>query len=131
MFSSDIVFRSGIGEDLDLDGFVVVVSNYVVCSFRYSAETAKPIYVPPKHLNKYSPLNTSLLQLQQINPISTQAKGKNRKQVTRTQSVPASERHHRHPLKRTTSNTELTETPDIHHEENHMKISPPQQVRVL
>ncbi|XP_058258630.1 ras/Rap GTPase-activating protein SynGAP isoform X1 [Hemibagrus wyckioides] len=99
----------------------------ITCS-RYSAETAKPTYVPPKDLDKYSPLNTSLLQLQQINPISTQAKGKNRKQVTRTQSVPASERHHRHPLKRTTSNTELTETPDIHHEENHMKISPPQQI---
>ncbi|XP_047670180.1 disabled homolog 2-interacting protein isoform X4 [Tachysurus fulvidraco] len=97
----------------------------IICS-RYICETAKPTYIPPRDLDKYSPLNTSLQQLP-TNPRNIKSK---RKQVTRTQSVPASERHHRHPLKRTTSNTELTETPDNHYEENqekHMEISPPQQ----
>ncbi|KAF5881532.1 RAS protein activator like-3-like isoform X1, partial [Clarias magur] len=93
-----------------------------------SSYSSKPTYVPPRDLSKYSPLNKSLQQLPS-DPRPAHVKDKHRKQVTRTQSVPASERHHRHPPKRTTSTTNLTETPDVHHEndaEPPLAISSPQ-----
>ncbi|KAI5613810.1 disabled-like 2-interacting protein [Silurus asotus] len=77
----------------------------------YICEPVKPTCVLPRELNKYSPLNKSL-QLLPTDPRPPHAKDKHRKQVTRTQSVPASDRHHRHFLKRTTSTTEIPETPD-------------------
>lgn len=98
------------------------------CLFSYSCEAAKPIYISPRDLSKYSPLNKSLQHLP-TDPRSARAKDKHRKQVTRTQSVPASQRHHRHFPKRTTSTTHLT--PDVQHEKGHpMDISSPQHVRV-
>ncbi|MCJ8750148.1 hypothetical protein PDJAM_G00259190 [Pangasius djambal] len=89
----------------------------ITCS---SCEAAKPTYIPPRDLSKYSPLNKSLQHLP-TDPRPAHAKDKHRKQVTRTQSVPASERHHRHPLKRQTSTTELTDT------SKPMNISSPDQ----
>ncbi|KAB5515421.1 hypothetical protein PHYPO_G00249540 [Pangasianodon hypophthalmus] len=89
----------------------------IACS---SCEAAKPTYIPPRELSKYSPLNKSLQHLP-TDPRPGHAKDKHRKQVTRTQSVPASERHHRHPLKRQTSTTELTDT------SKPMNISSPDQ----
>ncbi|XP_060774507.1 RAS protein activator like-3 isoform X1 [Neoarius graeffei] len=98
----------------------------ITCS-SYSCEAAKPTYIPPRDLSKYSPLNKSLQHLP-TDQRPAHAKDKHRKQVTRTQSVPASGRHHRHPAKRTNSTTDLTENPDIHQnsETPPMDISPPQ-----
>lgn len=105
----------------------------VFFSFSYSCETAKPTYIPPRDLSKYSPLNKSLQQLP-TDPRPPHAKDKHRKQVMRTQSVPASDRHHRHRPKRTASNTDLTQPIDVPQENEPdppMDISPPQHVRVL
>lgn len=95
-----------------------------------SCEAAKPTYIPPRDLGKYSPLEKSVQHLPQ-DPRPAHAKDKHRKQVMRTQSVPASERHNRHPLKRQTSTTDLTPNDqDKNNEASSMEISPPQHTMI-
>ncbi|XP_076871466.1 ras/Rap GTPase-activating protein SynGAP isoform X2 [Brachyhypopomus gauderio] len=84
----------------------------------FSAGDAKPSYVPPRDLAKYSPLNKSLQHL----PTDSKAnhgRDRQRKQVMRTQSVPGSERRHHQLLKRQKSTEDLSPQTD-------MDISPPQ-----
>ncbi|XP_072539350.1 RAS protein activator like-3 [Salminus brasiliensis] len=96
----------------------------ITCS---STGQQKPTYVPPRDLAKHSPLNKSLQHLPTDGKPSY-SRDRQRK-VTRTQSVPASERHHRH-LKRQISNEELpTKTEEMPPEETastSLAISSPQ-----
>ncbi|XP_031419764.1 disabled homolog 2-interacting protein isoform X2 [Clupea harengus] len=70
-----------------------------------STEKSKPIYVPPKDLNKYSPHHNSMQQLPE--PKQTPGTERPRRLVSRTRSVPsrtlASQKH----LKRQTSSESL------------------------
>uniref|UniRef100_A0A3B1K5W0 DAB2 interacting protein n=1 Tax=Astyanax mexicanus TaxID=7994 RepID=A0A3B1K5W0_ASTMX len=80
----------------------------ITCS-SFSTGEQKPTYVPPRDLAKHSPLNKSL---QHIPPDGKPSYSRDRqRKVTRTQSVPASQRHHRH-LKRQISNEELPTKPE-------------------
>ncbi|KAL7891007.1 hypothetical protein AOLI_G00004830 [Acnodon oligacanthus] len=75
----------------------------ITCS-SFSPGQQKPTYVPPRDLAKYSPLNKSLQHLP-TDAKPSHSRDRQRKQVTRTQSVPT--RKHFHPLKRQTSSEEL------------------------
>ncbi|XP_047435522.1 RAS protein activator like-3 [Mugil cephalus] len=74
---------------------------------------SKPVYVPPKELDKYSPLRSSHQQLpvdshspRDRDVRSTRNRGE-RKPVSRTQSAPQRPRAHKHALKRQTSSEAL------------------------
>ncbi|XP_067315148.1 disabled homolog 2-interacting protein isoform X2 [Pseudorasbora parva] len=69
--------------------------------------TPKPIYLPPRDLFKYSPLQTSMQQLP-VDSKSNQGKERQRKQVQRAFSVPnRPSRHQRQLVKRQASTEEL------------------------
>nr|XP_046258714.1 disabled homolog 2-interacting protein isoform X2 [Scatophagus argus] len=80
---------------------------------------AKPVYIPPKDLSKYSPHQSSLQQLpvdskglRDVDVRTRRSNQKDRKPVTRTQSAPHRRPGHpKHTLKRQTS-SETLPTPD-------------------
>ncbi|TRY92874.1 hypothetical protein DNTS_029150 [Danionella cerebrum] len=85
--------------------------------------TTKPIYVPPRDLPKYSPLQTSLQQL----PLDPKPKKREPKKVQRAFSVPNRSRQHQQPIKRQASKEELpTQSQDYGLDQDHcLEISPP------
>ncbi|XDV36348.1 hypothetical protein PO909_006144 [Leuciscus waleckii] len=93
-----------ITEFLDHDSQRIPVSSH---------GTPKPIYLPPRDLPKYSPLQNSMQQLP-LDSKSNQGKERQRKQVQRAFSVPnRPSRQQRQPVKRQASNEELpTQCPD-------------------
>lgn len=93
----------------------------------------KPIYVPPKDLSKYSPLQSSMQQLplepkgQRDGDSRTRRSLKERKPVHRTQSAPHRPvGHKKYALKRQTSSENIpTVEPEQEPETNQPLISPP------
>ncbi|XP_067230211.1 RAS protein activator like-3 isoform X1 [Chanodichthys erythropterus] len=94
-----------ITEFLDHDAQMIPVSS--------SHGTPKPVYLPPRDLPKYSPLQNSMQQLP-IDSKPNQGKDRQRKQVQRAFSVPnRPSRQQRQLIKRQASNEELpTQCPD-------------------
>lgn len=86
----------------------------------------KPIYVPPRDLPKYSPLQTSMQQLPIDSKPNQCTKERQRRQVQRAFSVPnRPSRQQRQPMKRQASNEELpTQCPDDN-QDHRLEISPP------
>ncbi|KAM9363416.1 disabled homolog 2-interacting protein [Symphorus nematophorus] len=88
---------------------------------------AKPVYVPPRELCKYSPHQSSLQQLPvdaksaRDRDVKTQRSWKERKPVTRTQSAPHRRPGHKQALKRQTSSETL---PTADHEQEMETIQP-------
>ncbi|XP_054636092.1 ras/Rap GTPase-activating protein SynGAP isoform X2 [Dunckerocampus dactyliophorus] len=75
----------------------------------------KPMYIPPKHLSKYSPHQSSLQQLPQDSKglINSVCEARRRKPVTRTQSAP-----YRRPEKRMKRHTSSEALPTADHEQD-------------
>ncbi|KAK1153791.1 RAS protein activator like-3-like isoform X1 [Acipenser oxyrinchus oxyrinchus] len=73
-------------------------------------EQSKPVYVPPKDLVKYSPVNNSMQQIYCEDKY--RALGKERRAVQRTQSVPARNKTHKGLPARQASTEELPPYPE-------------------
>lgn len=78
----------------------------VVCPWFSSSGKSKPVYVPPKDLNKYSPHHNSMQQLPE--PKQTPRMEKPRRMVSRTRSVPSRPMASHKQPKRQTSSENIT-----------------------
>ncbi|XP_062244446.1 ras/Rap GTPase-activating protein SynGAP isoform X2 [Platichthys flesus] len=94
---------------------------------RIIVNSGKPVYVPPKDLDKYSPHQPSLQQLPVDSKGLREGNRRERKPVARTQSAPHRRPGHaKHVLKRQTSSEALPiSDPDQELETNQPLISPP------
>ncbi|KAM6940477.1 disabled homolog 2-interacting protein [Xenentodon cancila] len=98
-------------------------------------DQSKPLYVPPKDLRKYSPLQSSLHRLESKGPQDsdgrTRRSMRERKPVTRTQSAPHRRPHAKQALKRQTSSEALpTSDHEQEPETSQPQISRPTPVRI-
>ncbi|KAG2470930.1 ras GTPase-activating protein nGAP isoform X1 [Polypterus senegalus] len=92
------IILNQISDDMGSDCCRINVSNFI-------KEETKPVYVPPKSLDKFSPLHNSHSNLMDDKNARWR---KERKSVKRTQSVPARTKKHTNIMNRQASNQELT-----------------------